>query len=46
MELLRNYLQYASTNGERLGDAEVTEEPLNGFEAEVFDGSLDPDGTK
>jgi very-short-patch-repair endonuclease len=37
VELLRNYLQYASTNGRRLGDAEVTGEPLNAFEAEVFD---------
>ena len=37
MELLRNYLQYASTSGKRLGDAEVTGEPLNAFEAEVFD---------
>jgi len=37
VELLRNYLQYASSNGRRLGDAEVTGEPLNAFEAEVFD---------
>jgi very-short-patch-repair endonuclease len=37
VELLRNYLQYASTNGKRLGDSEVTGEPLNAFEAEVFD---------
>jgi very-short-patch-repair endonuclease len=37
VELLRNYLQYASTNGKRLGDAEITGEPLNAFEAEVFD---------
>jgi very-short-patch-repair endonuclease len=37
VELLRNYLQYASTNGNRLGDAEVTGEPLNAFEAEIFD---------
>lgn len=37
MELLHNYLQYASTSGRRLGDAEVTSEPLNSFEAEVFD---------
>jgi very-short-patch-repair endonuclease len=37
VELLRNYLQYASTNGKRLGDAEVTGEPLNAFEAEIFD---------
>lgn len=37
VELLRNYLQYASTNGKRLGDAEVTGEPLNAFEADIFD---------
>jgi len=37
VELLRNYLQYAATNGRRFGDAEVTGEPLNAFEAEVFD---------
>jgi very-short-patch-repair endonuclease len=37
VELLRNCLQYASTNGKRLGDAEVTGEPPNAFEAEVFD---------
>jgi very-short-patch-repair endonuclease len=37
LELLRNYLQYASTHGKRLGDAEVTGEPLNSFEADIFD---------
>jgi very-short-patch-repair endonuclease len=37
VELLRNYLQYAGSNGKRLGDAEVTGEPLNSFEAEIFD---------
>jgi very-short-patch-repair endonuclease len=37
VELLRNYLQYASTNSKRLGDAEVTGEPPNAFETEVFD---------
>jgi very-short-patch-repair endonuclease len=37
IELLRNYLQYASSNGRRLGDSDVTGEPLNAFEAEVFD---------
>jgi hypothetical protein len=37
VELLRNYLQYAGTNGKRLGDAEVTGEALNSFEAEIFD---------
>ena len=37
VELLRNYLQYAASNGKQLGDADVTGEPLNSFEAEVFD---------
>jgi very-short-patch-repair endonuclease len=37
VELLRNYLQYASSNGKQLGDAAVTGEALNAFEAEVFD---------
>jgi very-short-patch-repair endonuclease len=37
VELLRNYLQYASTNGRQLGDAVVTGEELNAFEAEIFD---------
>ena len=37
LELLRNYLQYASTHGKRLGGAEVTGEPLNSFEAQIFD---------
>jgi very-short-patch-repair endonuclease len=37
VELLRNYLQYAASNGKKLGDADVTGEPLNAFEAEVFD---------
>jgi very-short-patch-repair endonuclease len=37
VELLRNYLQYAASNGKRLGDAALTAEPLNAFEAEVFD---------
>jgi very-short-patch-repair endonuclease len=37
VELLRNYLQYAASNGKRLGDAALTSEPLNAFEAEVFD---------
>jgi len=37
VELLRNYLQYAASNGKRLGDANLTSEPLNAFEAEVFD---------
>jgi hypothetical protein len=37
VELLRNYLQYAASNGRELGDAQVTGEPLNAFESEVFD---------
>jgi len=37
VELLRNYLEYASTNGRRLGEAKLTGEPLNAFESEVFD---------
>jgi very-short-patch-repair endonuclease len=37
VELLRNYIQYAASNGKRLGDAVLTAEPLNSFEAEVFD---------
>jgi hypothetical protein len=37
VELLRNYLQYAASDGKKLGDADVTGEPLNAFEAEVFD---------
>jgi hypothetical protein len=34
---LRNYLQYAASNGRELGDADVTGKPLNAFESEVFD---------
>jgi very-short-patch-repair endonuclease len=34
---LRNYLQYAASNGRELGDADVSGEPLNAFESEVFD---------
>jgi len=37
VELLRNYLQYASTGGKRLGDAQITGFPVNSFEAEVND---------
>jgi len=37
VELLRNYLQYAASNGKQLGDADATGEPLNAFESEVFD---------
>jgi hypothetical protein len=37
IEFLRNYLEYAASNGKRLGDADLTSVPLNAFEAEVFD---------
>ena len=37
VELLRDYLQYAASNGKRLGDGQLTSVPLNDFEAEVFD---------
>jgi very-short-patch-repair endonuclease len=37
VELLRNYLQYASTSGRQLSDGVVSDIPLNAFEAEVFD---------
>jgi very-short-patch-repair endonuclease len=37
VEMLRNYLQYAATNGQRLGDANITGFPENSFEAEVED---------
>jgi very-short-patch-repair endonuclease len=37
VELLRDYLQYAASNGKRLGDAVLTTAPLNDFEADIFD---------
>ncbi|HET9307963.1 MAG TPA: AAA domain-containing protein, partial [Candidatus Sulfotelmatobacter sp.] len=37
VELLRDYLQYAASNGKRLGDAQLTAVPLNDFEADIFD---------
>lgn len=37
VELLRDYLHYASSSGRRLGDAELTAVPLNDFEADIFD---------
>lgn len=37
VELLRNYLEYASSGGKRLGDVTSTTFPMNSFEAEVFD---------
>jgi hypothetical protein len=42
---LRNYLQYAASNGRELGDADVSGEPLNAFESEVFE-CLDAAGLK
>lgn len=37
VELLRDYLQYAASNGKRLGDAALTTVPLNDFETDIFD---------
>lgn len=37
VELLRSYLQYAASNGKRLGDGQLTTAPLNDFEEDVFD---------
>lgn len=37
VELLRDYLQYASSNGKRLGDAAITGVAPNDFEAAVYD---------
>ena len=37
VELLRNYLQYAASNGRELGDADISGVPLNAFESDVFD---------
>lgn len=37
VELLRDYLQYAASNGKRLGDGQLTTIPLNDFETVVFD---------
>lgn len=37
LEFLRNYLQYASSEGRLLGPGDVTGEPMNGFEADVYD---------
>ena len=37
VELLRNYLEYASSGGKRLGAVTSTTFPMNSFEAEVFD---------
>lgn len=37
LELLRDYLQYAASNGKIFSDIETSNVPLNDFEAEVFD---------
>lgn len=37
VELLRDYLLYASSNGKRLADGELSSVPLNDFEADIFD---------
>lgn len=37
VELLRNYLEYAASQGKRFGDGQLTTVPLNDFEADVFD---------
>jgi very-short-patch-repair endonuclease len=37
VELLRLYLEYASTGGQRLGDGEHAALPLNEFEQDVYD---------
>jgi very-short-patch-repair endonuclease len=37
LEFLKNYLQYASSGGKLLSHGEITNEPMNDFEADVFD---------
>jgi very-short-patch-repair endonuclease len=37
LEFLKNYLQYASSGGELLSHGELTNEPMNDFEADVYD---------
>jgi very-short-patch-repair endonuclease len=37
LEFLKNYLQYASSGGAMLSHGELTNEPMNDFEADVFD---------
>ena len=34
---MRNYLQYAASNGRELGDADISGVPLNAFESDGFD---------
>jgi very-short-patch-repair endonuclease len=37
LEFLKNYLQYASSGGKTLSRGELTNEPMNDFEADVFE---------
>jgi very-short-patch-repair endonuclease len=37
LEFLKNYLQYASSGGTLLSRGELTNEPMNDFEADVYD---------
>jgi very-short-patch-repair endonuclease len=37
LEFLKNYIEYASTGGTSLLHGELTNEPMNDFEADVFD---------
>ncbi len=37
LEFLKNYLQYASSGGTLLSHGEPTDEPMNDFEADVYD---------
>lgn len=37
LEFLKNYLQYASSGGNLLSHGEITNEPMNDFEADVFE---------
>jgi len=37
LEFLKNYLQYADSGGRLLSDAEMTNEPMNDFESDVFE---------
>jgi very-short-patch-repair endonuclease len=37
LEFLKNYLQYASSGGKLLSSGELTNEPMNDFEADVYE---------
>jgi very-short-patch-repair endonuclease len=45
LEFLKNYLQYASSGGKLLSLGELTNEPMNDFEADVFE-ALSSQGMK